>query len=170
MGFYARLILPPLLDLAMRNDRLLPYREQVIGAARGCVLEIGVGSGLNLPLYGPGVDRVYAIDPSPELLRLARKRVPDAAVPVTLVRASAQALAFAGARFDTVVMTWTLCSIPDPIAALGEMRRVLKPSGRLLFVEHGRSLEPRIARWQKWRPPVGKRSAADVISTVRWMT
>ena len=121
------------------------------------VLEIGIGSGLNLPIYGPAVDRVCGIDPSRELLDHARKRIADAHVPVSLVRASAEQLPFADATFDTVVVTWTLCSIQTPSTALTEMRRVLKPDGRLLFVEHGLSSEPRIIRWQHRLTPCWKR-------------
>ena len=156
MGVYGTLILPRLLDLTMRNRRLAHYREQTIGLARGLVLEIGIGSGLNLPLYGRAVDRVCAIDPSPELLRLARNRATDVLFPLSLLRASAEQLPFASAGFDTVVMTWTLCSIAQPVAALAEMNRVLKPGGRLLFVEHGLSPEPQIARWQHRLTPCWK--------------
>ena len=154
MAVYAKLILPCLLDLAMRSHLLAPYRERVIGAARGRVLEVGVGSGLNLPLYGPAVDRVCGIDPSPELVRLASTRAAN--VPVALIRASAERLPFGDAVFDTIVMTWTLCSIPNPSAALNAMRRVLKPGGRLLFVEHGLAPEDRIAGWQRWLTPCWK--------------
>ena len=128
-----------------------------IETAQGLVLEVGVGSGLNLPLYGTAVTRVVAVDPSPELLRLASRRAVDAVVPVSLIRASAEHLPFAGAIFDTIVMTWTLCSIPNPIAALTEMRRVLWPGGQLLFVEHGLSREIRTARWQHRLTPYWKR-------------
>jgi len=141
----------------MRNYRLDPYRHRAIGAARGLVLEIGIGSGLNLPLYGRAVDRVCGIDTSLELLRLARHRDADALVPVSLLRASAEHLPFADTVFDTVVMTWTLCSIAYPVAALIEIRRVLKPGGQLLFVEHGLSPEARIARWQHRLTPCWKR-------------
>jgi ubiquinone/menaquinone biosynthesis C-methylase UbiE len=156
MGFYGRVVLPRLLDLAMRDSRLAGYRQQTIGAARGLVLEIGVGSGLNLPLYGAAADRVCGIDPSLELLDRARERIAAARVPVSLIRASAEQLPFADAAFDTLVMTWTLCSIPNPGAALNEMRRVLKPGGGLLFVEHGLSPEPRIIRWQHRLTPCWK--------------
>src|SRR4029077_13698990 len=125
--------------------------------ARGLVLEVGVGSGLNLRFYSRTVDRVFGIDLSPELLRLAHERTADAVVPVSLLRASAEHLPFADAGFDTVVMTWTLCSIPNPIAALTEMRRGLRPGGRLLFVEHGLSPEIRTARWQRRLTPYWKR-------------
>ena len=112
MGFYDKLVLPRLLDLVMRDSRLATYRHATISAARGRVLEIGVGSGLNLPIYEVMVDQVCGIDPSHELLDRASKRLADACVPVVLVRASAEQLPFADAAFDTVVMTWTLCSIP----------------------------------------------------------
>jgi ubiquinone/menaquinone biosynthesis C-methylase UbiE len=103
------------------------------------------------------VDSVVGLDPSPELLRLASRRAAQVLVPVSLVRASAQSLPLSDAAFDTIVMTWTLCSIPNPTAALTEMRRVLRPEGRLLFVEHGLSPEIRVARWQHrltpcWKP------------------
>jgi len=157
MGLYENWVLPRLLDMAMRNHVLDPYRRSAITSTRGLVLEIGVGSGLNLPLYGPEVRRVVGFDPSSELLRLARERAAKALVPVLLVRASAQSIPFADAGFDTIVMTWTLCSIPNPVEALAEMRRVLKPGGRLLFVEHGLSPETRIARWQHRLTPYWKR-------------
>jgi ubiquinone/menaquinone biosynthesis C-methylase UbiE len=157
MGIYSSIILPLLLDTAMRNSQLSGYRQATISAARGRVLEIGIGSGLNLPLYDSAVDQVCGIDPSPELLDRARKRIADAHVTVSLVRASAEQLPFADAVFDTLVMTWTLCSIPNPSAALAMMRRVLKPGGRLLFVEHGLSPEPSIIRWQRRLTPFWKR-------------
>ena len=157
VGVYERWILPRLLDLAMRDRLLDDYRQHAIEMARGLVLEVGVGSGLNLRFYSRAVDRVCGIDLSPELLRLAHERTADAVVPVSLIRASAEHLPFAVAVFDTIVMTWTLCSIASPSAALMEMRRVLKPGGDLLFVEHGLSPEIRIARWQHWLTPCWKR-------------
>jgi ubiquinone/menaquinone biosynthesis C-methylase UbiE len=113
----------PLAHLAMRNRLLDHYRQQTIASARGLVLEVGVGSGVNLPLYGPAVTRVVGLDPSPELLRLASKRAADVVIPVSLLRASAEHLPLADAVFDTIIMTWTLCSIPNP------MRRSLKCGG-----------------------------------------
>ncbi len=157
MGLYDRWIVPHLINLAMRNRRLNAFRQRAIGVARGFVLEIGAGSGLNLPLYASAVERVCAIDPSPELLHMARKRIADAAVAAWLVRASAESLPFADTIFDTVVMTWTLCSIRNPVAALIEMRRVLKPGGYLAFVEHGLSPDLRVARWQHRLTPCWKR-------------
>ena len=156
MGIYQRWILPRLLDLAMGNRMLDQYRQRTVETARGLVLEIGVGPGQNLRLYSSAVVRVVGLDPSPELLGIASKRASDVVVPVSLVRASAEQIPFINATFDAIVITWTLCSIPDPTAALTEMRRVLKPGGRLLFVEHGLSPESRIARWQHRLTPCWK--------------
>lgn len=157
MGFYERWILPRLLELSMRHRRLDAFRRRTVPLARGIVLEIGVGSGLNFPLYSADADRVYAIDPSPEMLRLARPRASQAARPVLLMQASAEDLPLRDGSVDTVVTTWTLCTIPDAILALREMRRVLKAEGRLLFVEHGLSPEARIEHWQHRLTPCWKR-------------
>ena len=157
MSFYEKHILPRLLDLSMRHRGLMPYRRRTIAAASGVVLEIGVGSGLNLPLYETDVDRVYGIDPSPQLIELAKKRTKQADRLVFLARASAEELPFTGGSFDSVVTTWTLCTIPDVLGALREMQRVLKPDGRLLFVEHGLAPDRGIARWQNWLTPCWKR-------------
>jgi ubiquinone/menaquinone biosynthesis C-methylase UbiE len=123
------------------------------------VLEIGVGSGLNFPLYGKGVEFVYGIDPSPRLLSIARRRAAASGIPVELLLGSATAIPLADNAVDTIVMTWTLCSIPDPLAALREMRRVLKPDGNLCFVEHGLSPEPGVERWQHRLTPPWRRIA-----------
>jgi ubiquinone/menaquinone biosynthesis C-methylase UbiE len=159
MNLYERWILPPILDLVMRQKHLTKYRRAVIAAARGRVLEIGVGSGLNLPLYGSQVESVFGIDPSPRLLAAARRRATTSRVPVQLLLGSATAIPLADDSVDTVVMTWTLCSIPDPLAALREMRRVLKPGGQFCFVEHGLSPEPGIEYWQHRITPVWRRVA-----------
>jgi ubiquinone/menaquinone biosynthesis C-methylase UbiE len=159
MGFYSRHILPALIELAMRQPVLRPYRERAIAAAAGDVVEIGVGSGFNLPLYRAPAHRVAAIEPSPALLRRAALRAAAAAVPVALIEGSAEALPFAAGSIDTVVTTWTLCTIPDVARALREMRRVLRPDGRLLFVEHGRASDPRVARWQDRLDPLWSRLA-----------
>jgi ubiquinone/menaquinone biosynthesis C-methylase UbiE len=159
MGFYRRQILPCLTHLSMRQTQLLPFRRQAVGAAEGRVLEIGIGSGLNLPLYGGMVSSVIGLEPSPELLRMARSRASAAAVPVRLIDASAEAIPLDAGSVDTVVTTWTLCTIRDASRALAEMRRVLKPGGALLFVEHGRAPEPGVARWQDRLDPLWSRLA-----------
>jgi ubiquinone/menaquinone biosynthesis C-methylase UbiE len=159
MSFYQRHVLPRLLHMAMRQEALLPFRQRVVSAAEGRVLEVGIGSGLNLPLYGPAVRTVIGLDPSEELLRMARERAAAAPVPVELLEASAEAVPLDAASIDTVVTTWTLCTIPDANRALGELRRVLKPGGALLFVEHGRAPEPGVALWQERLDPLWRRIA-----------
>ena len=152
-------MLPHLIELAMRQHRLVPYRERVTAAASGRVLEIGVGSGLNLPLYPALVANVVAIDPSAQLLIKARARAASARTGVILVQSDAEQLPFADNCFDTVVVTWTLCSVSDVSAALAEMRRVLTTGGRLLFAEHGQSPERPVRRWQTRLTPLWKRIA-----------
>lgn len=159
MSFYRRYVLPYLCHLAMRQKQLAPFRRRVIGAAEGRVLEIGIGSGLNLPLYGPSVRSVIGLEPSPELLRMARGRGASASVPIEFLKASAETLPLDDGSMDTVVTTWTLCTIPNAPRALADMRRVLKPGGALLFVEHGRAPEPGVARWQDRLDPLWSRIA-----------
>lgn len=159
MNLYDRWILPPVLDLVMRQHQLAKYRRRVVTAASGQVLEVGVGSGLNFPLYGKQVEIVFGIDPSPRLLAIARRRAVIAGVRAELMQGSATAIPLADKTIDTVVMTWALCSIPDPLLALREMRRVLKPGGRLLFVEHGLSPEPGVERWQHRLTPLWRHIA-----------
>jgi ubiquinone/menaquinone biosynthesis C-methylase UbiE len=148
MSFYQRHILPPLLNFAMGQKQLQPFRERVIVSAAGDVLEFGIGSGLNLPLYGSGVRSVVGVEPSAELLQMAEQRIDRVDVPVELLNASAEALPMERGSFDTVVTTWTLCTIPDAHLALQEARRVLRPGGTLLFVEHGRAPDANVAQWQ----------------------
>ena len=148
MGFYQRRVVPCLTHLAMSQSQLQPFRQHVVGAAEGRVLEIGVGSGLNFPHYGAAVGSVIGLEPSAELLRMARPRARAAPVPITLLDASAEAIPLDTGSVDTVVTTWSLCTIPNASCALAEMRRVLRPGGALLFVEHGRAPEAGVARWQ----------------------
>jgi ubiquinone/menaquinone biosynthesis C-methylase UbiE len=141
----------------MRQQNLVPYRQRVISTAEGRILEVGVGSGLNLPFYSEKADHVFALDPSPRLLDRARKEAGRARCPVDLLEGSAEAIPLQDHSVDTVVTTWTLCTIPAVSAALGEMRRVLKPAGRLLFVEHGLAPEDSVRRWQDRLTPLWKR-------------
>jgi ubiquinone/menaquinone biosynthesis C-methylase UbiE len=157
MSFYQRYIIPRLTHLAMRQKQLLPFRQRVIGAAEGRVLEIGIGSGLNFPLYGNPVKSVIGLEPSSELLNMARPRADTAAAPITLLDAAAEAIPLDSGSIDTVITTWTLCTIGNATRALAEMRRVLRPSGALLFVEHGRAPEPGVARWQDRLDPLWSR-------------
>jgi ubiquinone/menaquinone biosynthesis C-methylase UbiE len=160
MGFYAERVLPHLLNLAMRSQDLAAYRRRVVPAARGRVLEIGIGSGLNLPFYGSEVDEVIGLDPSSPLLAMAEKQARAGRTPVMMLHGSAEMVPLEDASVDTVLTTWTLCSIPDARAALSEIRRVLKPAGELVFVEHGKAPDQAVARWQDrltplWRPIAG---------------
>ncbi|ACP21760.1 probable methyltransferase (plasmid) [Sinorhizobium fredii NGR234] len=155
MGIYSDVILPKLCDLSMRNERLHPYRERVVGAAEGRVLEIGSGSGLNLPFYR-SVREILALEPDPALLAMAR-RVPHSEMPVNFIEASAEAIPLEDKSIDTVVTTWTLCTIPRAATALAEMRRVLRPQGKLLFVEHGLSPDGGVRWWQNRLTPVWRR-------------
>lgn len=157
MGFYQARILPCLIHLSMRQRNLLAYRQRVIPLAEGRVLEIGVGSGLNLPLYSSRAESVIALDPSPELLDMARQTAARMALSVKLLEASAEAIPLDDKSINTVLTSWTLCTIPDVQRALGEARRVLKPNGRLLFVEHGLAPDASVQKWQNWLTPAWKR-------------
>lgn len=159
MGFYRDHVVPRLIDFAMRQQALRAYRERTVADATGRVLEIGAGSGLNLPLYGSAARSIVAVEPSPQLIRLAARRAVMAKVPIEFVEGSAEALPLADASIDTVVTTWTLCSIPDVARALREARRALRPGGALLFVEHGRAPEPGVRRWQDRLDPLWSRLA-----------
>jgi ubiquinone/menaquinone biosynthesis C-methylase UbiE len=157
MSFYRDRVLPHVIDLSMRNRELQPYRERVISGAEGCVLEVGIGSGLNLPLYGSRVEKVIGLEPSGRLISMAQRAIEQAKRPVTLIAGSAEAIPVESSSVDTVVTTWTLCTIPGIASALIEMRRVLKPRGRLLFVEHGLSPDDNVRKWQDRLTPVWKR-------------
>jgi ubiquinone/menaquinone biosynthesis C-methylase UbiE len=157
MNFYDQHILPHVINLAMRNRELLSYRERVISAARGRVLEIGIGSGLNLPFYGAEVEEIVGLEPAARLIAMARSAAEHSQTSVRMISGSAQIIPIANHSVDTVVTTWTLCSIPDAVAALREMRRVLRSEGRLLFVEHGLAPEQNIQKWQNRLTPIWKK-------------
>jgi len=160
VSFYHHHIFPRVLDLVMSSRRLHGPRARTLARASGRILEIGFGTGRNLPHYPPTVKRIEAIDPDEDLDRLSMPRIAHAAIEVDFHHLDAAHLPFEEARFDTVVSTFTLCSIPDVVHALGEVRRVLKPGGRFLFLEHGRSPDESVARWQDrlnraWMPLAG---------------
>ncbi|HEY2388331.1 MAG TPA: class I SAM-dependent methyltransferase [Candidatus Binatia bacterium] len=155
MGIYSTYVFPWILDRVMRQEPVRRQREKVVPRAGGDVLEIGVGSGLNLPFYDRvKVTRLRALDPSAELQRLARPRAEAAPVPVELLTASAEEIPLESASIDTVVITYTMCSIPQVDKALREMHRVLRPGGTLLFAEHGRAPDASVARWQNRLNPL----------------
>lgn len=159
MSLYERCILPRVLDSVMRSKELTRYRAEFVPQAHGTVLEMGIGSGLNLPFYGPQVQRLYAIDPSESLLRMARKRALSMQFPVEFFLCAGEALPIDDHCVDTILSTFTLCTIADPLAALGEMRRVLKSSGQLLFAEHGFAPDRSVQRWQHYCNPLWSRIA-----------
>jgi ubiquinone/menaquinone biosynthesis C-methylase UbiE len=159
VGLYRRLVLPRILDFVMRNDDLTAHRADLIPRATGSVLEIGIGSGLNLPFYPPTVTRLWGVDPSAELLAMAQRKLDLLSFPVELLCQPAEQLSLERGSIDTVVTTWVLCSIPDPLAALREVKRVLKPGGRFLFVEHGASPDAGVQAWQRRLNPIWKRIA-----------
>ncbi|MBX3236857.1 MAG: class I SAM-dependent methyltransferase [Nitrospiraceae bacterium] len=151
---YATVIFPRLMDWALSQEFFLSARQELLAQTAGSVLEIGFGTGLNIPHYPHTVTRVTAVDPVPLLPRRVTNRIGRASVPVSLVYADAEQLPFASEHFDCVVCTFTLCTIPDPISALREVERVLKPEGRFYFLEHGRSDLPSVARWQDRLNPI----------------
>ena len=159
MGLYRTYVLPRLLHLSMRQKEIAAQRSRVIPAARGRVLEIGIGSGLNLPYYTHQVDAVIGVDPSTALLAMARKAAREMTIPVEFVTRGAEEMPFDDRSFDTVVSTWSLCTIPGVGEALAEVRRVLKPGGELVFIEHGRAPERRVLAWQDFLNPVWRRCA-----------
>ena len=154
MGFYATQIFPRLMDWVMSGDEFQQLRKLLLQGARGEVLEIGLGTGLNLPHYPGGVSWLYAVDPAPLLPDRVTRRSRAVAFPVQIKQVSAETLPFDDRTFDCVVSTWTLCTIPDPVKALREVRRVLKPDGMFLFLEHGRSEDDNVAAWQDRLNPV----------------
>jgi len=141
----------------MTQGEATRLRAAHVPAARGVVLEVGIGSGLNLPFYTRDVTRLYGIDPSKELLAMAKEKASAVPFPVELFNQEAERIPLAAASVDTVVITWSLCSIANPAAALREMRRVLKPSGALIFIEHGLSTDARVRKWQNRLTPVWRR-------------
>jgi ubiquinone/menaquinone biosynthesis C-methylase UbiE len=157
MGLYQKFILPRLIDTAMRRVEVTARRQELIPKASGAVLEIGIGSGLNLPFFAGSVTRLAGVDPSAELLSMARRKLSGVRFPVELCCRSANELPFDDRSFDTAVLTWALCSIPDPALALAEVKRVLQPGGRLLFVEHGLSSDGKVQKWQHRLTPLWKR-------------
>jgi ubiquinone/menaquinone biosynthesis C-methylase UbiE len=157
MGFYDRHILPHLIDLACGMGAVMKARSQIVPQAHGRVLEIGIGSGLNLEFYDPAkVQQIVGVDPSADMQALARERAARISIPVEMIALELGQIQAPAASFDSIVCTFTLCTIADAVAALKEMRRVLKPGGRLLFCEHGKAPDLPVLRWQNRLTPIWK--------------
>jgi len=157
MGVYSKYIFPHLLEWALGNPQLGKYRRRALETAQGKVLEIGFGTGLNLPYYPQSVSEITAIDPENMLADKTARRIKESTMPVHFVQLDASGkLPFADATFDSIITTWTLCSIEQVASALAEMRRLLKPNGHYIFLEHGRSDDAKTAHWQDRFNPIEK--------------
>lgn len=148
MGFYQDRVLPHFINVVMNNKQTREIRARVCADLSGDIVEIGFGTGHNLPFMPPAVTRVRAVEPSELSVRLANDRIRSARATVEVVGLDGQRIPLDDASADALLCTWSLCTIPDPIAAVREMRRVLRPGAQLHFVEHGLSDEPKVARWQ----------------------
>ena len=157
MGIYGEQVLPRMINFACGLKTVEPLRQRVCAGLEGQVVEIGFGSGLNVPFYPGGVERVSAVEPADVGWKLAAKRLGEARVPVQRSGLDGQTLPFADNSYDSALSTWTLCTIPDVGAALHEVRRVLKPGGTLHFLEHGLAPDEEVRRWQHRLEPVQKR-------------
>lgn len=158
--FYERNLLPYLVDWFCGVAAVTRQRHKVVPLAQGRVLEIGIGTGLNLQHYDKSkIEKVVGLDPGAELHGLAQKRVVKSGVPVELISLSAERIPFDEATFDTVLVTYSLCTIPDPVMALKEMRRVLKPQGVLVYCEHGLAPDASVRKWQERLTPLWSRLA-----------
>jgi len=157
MGFYGDQVLPRIVSGVGGMKTTYPLRERVCDGLEGEVVEIGFGSGVNVPFYPDSVRRVAAVEPADVGWKLAAKRLRASSVPVERSGLDGQSLPFEDASFDTALSTWTMCTIPDIEQALAELRRVLKPGGTLHFVEHGLAPDERVRRWQHRLEPVQKR-------------
>jgi SAM-dependent methyltransferase len=157
MGLYGEQVLPRIINVACGLKGAQPLRRRVCEGLEGDVVELGFGSGLNVPYYPAAVKRVAAVEPADVGWKLAEKRLRATSVPVERSGLDGQSLPFADNSYDAALSTWTLCTIPDVAAALSEVRRVLKPGGTLHFVEHGLAPDERVRRWQHRFEPVQKK-------------
>lgn len=157
MGIYSKLVFPYLCDWGMSSRQLAELRAEVLSPVKGNVLEIGAGTGLNLPHYGGSVEQLVLVDPNPGMHRLLKRRLSKAEVPAVKKVGRAESLPFPDDSFDYVVSTFVMCSIPQREQAIEEIFRVLRPSGSLVFLEHGLSPDPDVRRWQRRLNPIQRR-------------
>lgn len=166
MGLYRDVLFPKSYDLLMGLARFDAQRKASLARAGGRILEVGIGTGLNLPHYPEEVTRLTAVDPNPGMLRKLQRKLARSRLTVEAIPAGAEELPFPDASFDSVVTTHVLCSLPDRPRALAEIRRVLRPGGRFLFLEHGLSPDPKVARWQRRLNGIQKRFAVGCLLDV----
>ncbi len=149
MGFYDKYILPSVLNMACGTKPIRKQREKVVPHCQGRVLEIGMGTGLNLAYYDPKkVDMVFGLEPAPQMVARAKPLAENAPFPVEFIDLPGEEIPLDDNSVDTVLLTYTLCTIPDTLKAMQGMRRVLKPGGKLLFSEHGRAPDAAVQNWQ----------------------
>jgi ubiquinone/menaquinone biosynthesis C-methylase UbiE len=156
MGFYSEVILPRIMDWSMSDPRFSEYRKEVLSQVSGDVLEVGFGTGLNLPHYPDRIDKLTTIDANPGMNSLAQKRIQASSIQVDNKVLNGENLPIADHTFDSVISTWTLCSIANVDQALKEIHRVLKPGGKFFFIEHGLSDDPKVQVWQNRLNPLQK--------------
>ena len=160
MGLYNKYILPKFINCACGSKPINYQRDKLVPYAKGVVLDIGIGSGLNIPFYNkPNINYLYGLDPSPELLEIAKKVAKTNKLEIEFLECGAESIPLPNNSIDTIVITYTMCTIPDISLSSAEMLRVLKPNGRLLFCEHGLAPDKRVAKWQKIINPVWNKIA-----------
>ena len=167
MGLYTKYLLPKAVHFACSTKQIMRHRKKVVSLAAGRVLEVGIGSGLNLPFYDPAkVEHVWGLDPSKELWMLAEKTLAQAEFNVEFINGDVEAIPLDDCSADTVLVTYTLCSVPGVLRALTEIRHVLKPAGQLIFCEHGAAPDAAVRRWQNRLNPIWKRIAGGCSLTL----
>ena len=156
MGLYSNLVIPYCIDIAMSGSTLQQYRQQLLQDVSGEILEIGFGTGLNLPHYPASVQKITTVDPNPGMKQKARSRIAASPIDVDYQVLNGESLPMDDASFDSVVCTWSLCSIPQADLAIAEVYRLLKPGGKFFFIEHGISQDPAVRVWQNRLTPIQK--------------
>jgi ubiquinone/menaquinone biosynthesis C-methylase UbiE len=156
MGLYGNVIFPRILNVFMSSGQFKKQRSKLLSSVSGEILEIGFGTGLNLEFYPDHVRKITAVDPNAGMSKVAQRNIQNSGIEVETKILSSESLPIEDNSFDSVVCTWTLCSIPDAAAALREVKRVLRPGGRFFFVEHGLAPDPAVQKWQHRLTPIQK--------------